>query len=847
MVRFYYKSTGPIKRADGSALGEHSSVSWAGAEGDALRSLKVQAASFLRKKGAVSPKVIEILNPLSQYANTNLYPDYLKDEINRQEKQGIKFVVARLSGALATSYFGGTTYLSGSLFNPDHPVPSGLLYMYVRHEAEKHSGLDKEAKAVGREVDAWNSLPKEERVEVKKWADWYVSDITRRGLDSENNIIKEEFFALAEKVKSQLDSFVYVRHFVIAHYGEIQLGKNKEKRLWIYSISALVIFLVCLCAVLFLDVSIYKASGTFLSIAAIYYSFSYWLTGHKLRFYAQGGSVGDKRDCSLSSLAADLHRPKDSSNPSAEAQLKKDSFQAGFIYIGWIERVFRKLLSVLGLMRNGKQANKQNEYQHASQEYIQSSHYQSPSLLRNVPTIKAAIKISSPTTNKLKRNGVAEINCPTTKAVKVNLPTSYSAFASSLRWVLSNFIPILKQNLAQIISIVKTNLAAKSIFKRLFNWFVISLGLSTTVLNTGCVNPNAIPFERDPVFKQLLCTLYIMREEDREKGLVAYLVDHSYLNDELLIESPDYLKELWINQEELLYAYRELLNVNKFRASFYAARVFAALDDPAGIPILIKGFEAKYNVYTFIPQGGDFSEETQNEIREYVKTQSAFALAQLGNPIAISHLKYMLSGEPKSSSAARAYAAYSLSMFEDQEILDALIKFSDDPDKAVRLECLRGLLNFNDPKLFDIFVKALDDKDAAAVDIAVAGLAASADKRAVPYLAKIIEEAKFAQTKIIALTALYQVEAEEVLPIVIKESGNPDSEIKRSALSILAQIDKPESKKVLIEALSDPEPLVRAIAASGLVTIKNDGTEISNLRDRSIHSYPPESQKKYKY
>ncbi|PIX26078.1 MAG: hypothetical protein COZ68_02280, partial [Deltaproteobacteria bacterium CG_4_8_14_3_um_filter_43_13] len=162
-------------------MGEHSSVSWAGAEGDALRSLKVQAASFLRKKGAVSPKVIEILNPLSQYANTNLYPDYLKDEINRQEKQGIKFVVARLSGALATSYFGGTTYLSGSLFNPDHPVPSGLLYMYVRHEAEKHSGLDKEAKAVGREVDAWNSLPKEERVEVKKWADWYVSDITRRG------------------------------------------------------------------------------------------------------------------------------------------------------------------------------------------------------------------------------------------------------------------------------------------------------------------------------------------------------------------------------------------------------------------------------------------------------------------------------------------------------------------------------------------------------------------------------------------------------------------------------------------------------------------------------------------
>lgn len=54
--------------------------------------------------------------------------------------------------------------------------------------------------------------------------------------------------------------------------------------------------------------------------------------------------------------------------------------------------------------------------------------------------MKQSIKAISPNIKVTRLNCDAVKNCPTTIPVNINLPTSYNAFASSLRWFLSNII-----------------------------------------------------------------------------------------------------------------------------------------------------------------------------------------------------------------------------------------------------------------------------------------------------------------------------------------------------------------------------------------------------------------------
>lgn len=113
---------------------------------------------------------------------------------------------------------------------------------------------------------------------------------------------------------------------------------------------------------------------------------------------------------------------------------------------------------MLGMTGNSEYPNQQYKSQHSGQKDIQTAHNQSPSLLRDVATMNAAIKTHNPIIKRLNLKGVLDINWPTTNAVSTNLPTSYNAFASSLHWFLSNFIAILNRNIQHSYMFVKQKL-----------------------------------------------------------------------------------------------------------------------------------------------------------------------------------------------------------------------------------------------------------------------------------------------------------------------------------------------------------------------------------------------------
>jgi PAS domain S-box-containing protein len=253
----------------------------------------MQAACFLRKKGAIVPEIIEILGEPHMHSDINNFPSYLKEEILRQEKDGVQFLIARMSGGLATSFRGKQTFLSDILFNAEKPAPHGLLYMYIRHEAFRHSGVSTEVKAVMREISAWNSLPDEEKANVRDWADWYVDRLIRLGKDTDTNIIKDSFYNIAGIIDEHPNDISQVERYVNSKYGEIHLRKKHDKQKVIHYAGAITVFSACLVPVFAGYLSIFSAGMGFLFIAALYYAGFRYTASIRIKHIADDVSVAD--------------------------------------------------------------------------------------------------------------------------------------------------------------------------------------------------------------------------------------------------------------------------------------------------------------------------------------------------------------------------------------------------------------------------------------------------------------------------------------------------------------------------------------------------------------------------
>ncbi len=379
----------------------------------------------------------------------------------------------------------------------------------------------------------------------------------------------------------------------------------------------------------------------------------------------------------------------------------------------------------------------------------------------------------------------------------------------------------------------KVDAAFRGWFNGLRYWFsLFIIGISVFV-NNGCISVDARRMEFYRSLKEVIAISNI-NEEGKEKGLEKYFLENCYLGDDIMLEPTEHLKMAGITQEDLYKCYQKLVRSRNFNVAFYAARCLAMLEDPAGSLVLGQGLKGGYNINDFFPRGTVSSGDDQNEIRNYVRMQAAFALARLEDPTAIGHLQYLLSKESNSISAVRVYAAYSLSIFDDLEALEILIKYSADPDRSVRLECLRGLLMFSDPRLFDIFVDALKDKKIDAVDIAISGLSVSGNKRAAVYLENIIQESKSANTRSKALAALYRFEGDRVLNLALAKVRDNAEEVRMTALSILSQLNGLDAREALISGLNDRSHLVRMTAALGFWGGKFDKTQAPDLIARLL-------------
>jgi|GEM_PF-2752516 len=252
------------------------------------------AAAFLRKKGAVNPEIIEILGEPHMHSDISQYPEYLREEILRQEKKGVEFLIARISAdALATSYRGRQTYLSDILFNPEYPAPAGLLYMYIRHEASKHSSLKKEAEAVMREIDAWNSLPESEQRKVRDWADWYVNEMIRRGIDVSKNIVKDSFYSLAKNLRQKSYDMSMIEHYVTAKYGEIHLKKRHDIQRRLHYAAVTTVLVACFLPALTGYTSLLSSGIGFLLAAILYYVAFRYIASSRLNYLAGDASMID--------------------------------------------------------------------------------------------------------------------------------------------------------------------------------------------------------------------------------------------------------------------------------------------------------------------------------------------------------------------------------------------------------------------------------------------------------------------------------------------------------------------------------------------------------------------------
>jgi HEAT repeat protein/tRNA(Arg) A34 adenosine deaminase TadA len=333
---------------------------------------------------------------------------------------------------------------------------------------------------------------------------------------------------------------------------------------------------------------------------------------------------------------------------------------------------------------------------------------------------------------------------------------------------------------------------------------------------------------------EALKSLFNIATEKRIKFVEAYIKWHCDLSKEVMSVPQDLLKNIGIDGAELVEAYRRLVSSDDFIAAFYAARGLLLFGDSTGKPVFIKGLNEDYNVKKFNFKYYGLPKKSQEEIKKYLAMQSAFALAELGDPIAVDYLKTMLFDRSSESDAqVRAYAAYSLSKFGDKGIVEALIQSSDDPAEEVRLESIRGLSNFNDQRLPDLFVAASGDEDASVRAAAIFGFsrAASEDPNISNLIIEVLNKEQDNNVKIACLNVLgisRQPNARETVKSFLRSE---DLQLKQAAIVSLGNDLDDGSIQVIASMLNDRREEVKGVASLAAVSLSRHIDTYPQLRE----------------
>jgi HEAT repeat protein len=325
--------------------------------------------------------------------------------------------------------------------------------------------------------------------------------------------------------------------------------------------------------------------------------------------------------------------------------------------------------------------------------------------------------------------------------------------------------------------------------------------------------------EKD-VVPEALESLSNITSEQRIRLAEEYIKWNSELSDEIIYTPKDLFKAVGINETELHEAFKRAVNAKDFSVAFYAARGLLVFGDSSGKPVFIKGLNINYDIDDLCPYNCYLTKESKKEIRSYVAMQSAFALAEMGDSVAVERLKTMLFNT-EGDVNVRAYSAYSLSRFEEPEIIEALIQFANDPAKEVRLESIRGLGNFDDKRLPDLFISALVDEDAAVRAAAVLGLAKymSEDENIANLIIAVLDKERDNNVKIACLNVLglsKQPDARETVKSFLKSD---DFELKGAAIASLGDDLDMESKELIANILFDQREEAKGAASQAALSL----------------------------
>lgn len=190
------------------------------------------------------------------------------------------------------------------------------------------------------------------------------------------------------------------------------------------------------------------------------------------------------------------------------------------------------------------------------------------------------------------------------------------------------------------------------------------------------------------------------------------------------------------------------------------------------------------------------------------------ALVKIGRP-ALDPIRPLLDfpGDKKKARELRLKMAGMIGAFDDQKVVPDLLRHIDDPEPGMRRQVIRTLAGLQDQRATADLVRVMQEDPNVRLD-AITALGETRDPRAIDPLVDQFDNYDYdvPANAIIALTKIGPAS----LPRLLKESKNPNAQIRTYATRGLATLGGPETIGPLMAAAGDPVETVRAEAVKGI-------------------------------
>ncbi len=210
-----------------------------------------------------------------------------------------------------------------------------------------------------------------------------------------------------------------------------------------------------------------------------------------------------------------------------------------------------------------------------------------------------------------------------------------------------------------------------------------------------------------------------------------------------------------------------------------------------------------------------------------IKINTILSLGKLGDPRSIESIIKCLDDEP----SVTKMAAITLNKFDDEKIIEPLVRVLDSNDPKIRQCAVYSLGNFNDSKVIDPMLNLLNDEDPYVRQATASALSNIKDdkiiQKFIEKLNDIDEEVR--ETAARALGKLKDKKARKPLESALNDKY---ANVREEALRSLGNLGIFESSKKILKSLKDEEINVRAAAAAALGDLFRNLGEDFNLKEK---------------